>query len=91
MSKKNKSDKDKIKNAKTDLARLEEVMFRAEYISKKDLIIQNFYRGAAFAAGSVLGATVLIALVLWLLSLFDTVPLVGPLFDNARDTIEQNR
>jgi len=36
-------------------------------------------------------ATILIALLLWLLSLFDQIPLIGNIFDGLRDTIEKQR
>jgi hypothetical protein len=39
-------------------------------------------------AGSVIGATVVIALLLWVLSLFDTFPFIGPVIENAKESIE---
>jgi len=67
-----------------------EVLFAADYINKKKLYYENFLRGMAFGVGGVIGATILIALIIWFLSLFDTLPLIGPLFDNTKQTIEQS-
>ncbi|HEX5797817.1 MAG TPA: DUF5665 domain-containing protein [Candidatus Saccharimonadales bacterium] len=77
------------KAAEIDVARLADILFKADYIDKKHLYFQNFVRGITFGAGSVLGATVVIALAVWILSLFDTVPLIGPLIENTRETINQ--
>lgn len=71
-----------------DVARLAEILFKADYIDKKHLYLHNFIRGIMFGAGSVIGATVVITLVVWILSLFDTVPFIGPLLENARETIK---
>lgn len=81
----------KIVNQKPqlDAARLAEVIYRTNYISRKELQVQNFLRGMAFGAGSVLGATVIIAILLWVLSFFDTVPFLGPIIDSTRESIEQ--
>lgn len=73
-----------------DAAHLTEVLLKAEYVDRKSYYLHNFLRGVVVGAGTVLGATVLIALLLWILSLFDTVPLIGPTVDNARQTIEQH-
>lgn len=87
MSKKEKTE---IKDPK-ELTKALEVLFASEYINKRRLYWHNFVRGTFFGAGSLIGATVLIALILWILSLFDTVPLIGPFIDNTRDTIQSNQ
>lgn len=79
----------KIKDSKEVLKALE-VLFAADYIDKKRLYWHNFMRGMAFSVGGIVGATVVIALLLWILSLFDTVPFIGPFIDNTRETIRQN-
>lgn len=84
------SDKKKSNNRqlKIDAARLSNLLLKAEYVDKKSFYLQGFLRGVLTGAGGVLGATVVIALLVWMLSLFDTVPLIGPLFENTRNTIE---
>lgn len=47
-----------------------------------------FLRGILGGVGGVIGATVVIALLLWLLSLFNDVPLIGGFVDAIRRTIE---
>jgi 4-hydroxybenzoate polyprenyltransferase len=73
-----------------EAARLAEIMSKADYISKSQLYWQNFVRGLFFGFGSLLGATLVIAIVMWLLSLFSVVPFLGPIAENARQTIQQD-
>lgn len=68
-----------------------EVLFASNFIDKKTLYLHNFLRGIAIGAGTVLGATVVIGILLWILSLFDTVPLIGPFIENTQDTIREHR
>lgn len=77
------------KEHQADVAKALEVLFTSEYIDKKKLYLNNFVRGMFFSAGGIIGATAVIALLLWLLSLFDTLPLVGPLFENTQETIKK--
>lgn len=49
-----------------------------------------FFKGIINGLGGVVGATVGIALLLWLLSLFGQIPLVGHFVDSIRHTL-QNR
>ena len=77
------------KNYKLDAAWAVELLTKAEHIDKKKLYLQNFLRGIFVGAGSVIGATVLIALLLWILSLFDTLPFIGPIIENAKESIKE--
>lgn len=79
-----------IKNPK-EVAKALEVLFASDYIDVKRLHWENFIRGMFFGAGGVIGATVFIAVIIWFLSLFDTVPLIGPFVDNLTSTIESNQ
>jgi len=77
------------KNYKMDAAWAVELLTKAEHIDRKKLYFQNFLRGIFVGAGSVIGATVLIALLLWILSLFDTLPFIGPIIENAKESIKE--
>jgi len=91
MSKKTKPEKshEEIIKNRADVARALEILFADDYISKKRLYLENFLRGIFFSAGGIIGATIIIALLVWIFSLFDQIPLIGPLFDNARESIEK--
>lgn len=64
-----------------------EYLFTAGYVNRRKLYIENFVRGIFFSVGTIIGATIVIALILWLLSLFDTVPVVGGFVQSLKDTI----
>ena len=86
MSKKEKPEKQQL-----DAAHLTEILMKAEYVDRRSYYLHNFLRGVVVGAGTVIGASVLIALLLWLLSFFDTVPLIGPTVEHARNSIEQHQ
>jgi Domain of unknown function (DUF5665) len=58
---------------------------------KGELYKTAFLRGVLSGVGGVIGATLVIALLLWGLSLFDDLPLIGGLFESLTNTIEKNK
>jgi hypothetical protein len=76
-----------IKN-RAEIARALEILFASGYISKKRLYIENFMRGMFFAVGTVVGLTIGVGFLLWVLSFFDQVPLIGPVFESLSNAIE---
>lgn len=89
-SKKKKQEKDVLKRNHDDIAKALEILFASGYINKKKLYLNNFLRGIAFSAGGVIGATLVIGILIWILSVFDNIPVVGPLFEGTRESIQQN-
>jgi phage shock protein PspC (stress-responsive transcriptional regulator) len=81
---------DKVKHEQAMGARrtVVEEMFNDLYRDRVAIYKMNFVRGIFFGLGSVLGATVVVALILWILSLFVDFPFIGELFKQATDTIE---
>lgn len=60
--------------------------------SRSQVYVMNFVRGILFGAGSVIGGTVVIALIIWMLSLLGTViPPLGDFFDGVSQTLDVNR
>lgn len=57
--------------------------------SKWQMMSSAFLRGLAQGFGAVVGGTILVALLLWVLSLFNEIPLVGPAFDVVSKTIDK--
>ena len=47
-----------------------------------------FFKGVLTGVGGVVGATVVIALLIWLLSLFNNVPLIGGFMESIKNTLE---
>lgn len=48
----------------------------------------SFLRGLAYGLGIFLGGTIIVALVLWFLGLFDQVPLIGPLVQHIVNSLQ---
>ena len=61
------------------------------YTNKKQLLLFSLLKGAATGVGGVIGATVVIALLLWVLSLFSQVPFVGNFTNSVENTIQQSK
>ena len=84
-SKKDKPTKEQINHSKEAL----ELLFATDYISKKKLYKENFFRGIFFGLGTLLGTVIVVTIILWILSVLNSVPLIGPVFDNVEQSIEQ--
>jgi hypothetical protein len=77
---------DQVKGASSALA---EELFYDLYKDRKKIYKINFFRGIFFGVGSVLGGTLVIAILVWVLSLFVHLPFIGDTFQDAQNTIEQ--
>lgn len=67
-----------------------EEIFNDMYNDRKAIYKMNFFRGIFFGLGSVLGATVVVALIVWALSFFVNIPGIGETIHQAQQEI-QNR
>jgi hypothetical protein len=65
-------------------------LFNDLYDDRRNIYKMNFVRGIFFGLGSVLGATVVVAGIVWALSFFVDIPGIGDAVRNAQDTLEQN-
>jgi hypothetical protein len=65
-----------------------EYLLAAGYVSKKRLYIENFFRGIFFSVGSIIGAAIIVTIILWGLSLFDSVPFINDISENIKQTLE---
>lgn len=51
-----------------------EDLFYDFHKSRRQVYVMNFFRGVSFGVGSILGGTVVIALLIWLLNLLVDIP-----------------
>lgn len=51
-----------------------EDLFYDFHSSRRQVYLMNFFRGMFFGVGSILGGTLVVALVVWLLSLLADIP-----------------
>jgi len=56
---------------------IEDKGYSAIHLSKRKIMVNNFLGGLAWGFGTVLGASILAALVILILSRLGTVPLIG--------------
>lgn len=65
-----------------------EELFQDYYQQRRKLYQMNFIRGVFFGFGSVLGGTVVVALVVWLLTILIGLPVAGEYIQNLRNSLE---
>ena len=58
-------------------------------VSRKELLWVSFLRGLAQGFGAIVGGTLLVALLIWVLGLFNEIPLIGPAVDAISSSIDQ--
>lgn len=63
-------------------------IYESGYLSQKQAYKMSFIKGVLAGFGGVLGATILVALLLWALSLFSSVPFIGQIAQNVTNTIQ---
>lgn len=71
-----------------ELGRRLENVYLTGYISRTEMLKISFLKGIATGFGGVVGATIVVALLLWVLSLFDSLPFIGPIFDAFESTVK---
>ncbi len=65
-----------------------EDLFDDYYAQRFNVYKMNFVRGIVFGFGSVIGGTLMIALLLWALSLFNELPFVGRFTEQVQYSIQ---
>lgn len=80
-----KNDKDLIRLGKMlrDFAEL-------GVMNRKELLWVSFLRGIAQGFGAIIGGTILVALLIWSLGIFNEVPLIGRLTRAISNTVDSN-
>jgi hypothetical protein len=59
--------------------------------SRAEIYKMNFVRGIFFGLGSVIGGTVIFAIVLWLLSFFIDIPGIGHSVEQLQQTLQETK
>lgn len=65
-----------------------EELFNDWYVHRREVYKMNFVRGIFFGFGSVLGGTIVVALLVFLISLFTELPVVGDFFQETKNTLD---
>jgi hypothetical protein len=85
----NKSNKNILKQQQELGARLQE-FYDMGYVSKKRALGFSFLKGLVSGVGVFVGGSLVITLFVWLLSLFDQIPLLSGLVDAIRKSLQSN-
>jgi len=68
-----------------------EDLFYDFHKSRRQVYFMNFTRGVFFGVGSVVGGTIVVAIVLWLMSLLVDIPGgIGDFIQYIVDTVDKN-
>ncbi|PID32111.1 hypothetical protein CR970_02245 [Candidatus Saccharibacteria bacterium] len=69
------------------LGRMLEGIFESGYIDAHRMYRMSFIKGMLAGFGSVVGATIVVALLLWFLSFFDHIWLIDKVTDTIRNSV----
>lgn len=73
-----------------DLGKLLENIYETGYANRGRLYKMSFFKGVIAGFGGVVGATIVVALLLWILSLLHYVPFLNRVTDNVQCTISHH-
>ncbi len=68
-----------------------EELFEDYYKNRHRLYVMNLIRGVFFGFGTVVGGTIVVALVLWVLSIVHYIPFLDGIVKAAEHSLEQGR
>lgn len=85
-----------IKEKMNDKKRIEfakqvEYMYEATNPGWRKLLAFNFLKGLATGLGAVLGGTILVALLLWILSGLGQIPFLEKVTESTKNSVEQSQ
>ena len=90
MRLKQEKPKSKQKQKQTDYEQLGKMLaniYETGYIDRNQTYKMTFVKGVFAGLGGVVGATIVVAILLWVLSLFQTVPVLDRLYNNLNHTV----
>ena len=73
------------------LGRMLVSFYESNYISHKKAYKVSFVKGIFTGLGTVIGATIIVSILIFVLSLFQQIPLIGQFTDKVRDSVEATR
>lgn len=63
-------------------------IYESGYINKNEAYKMSFVKGLLAGLGGVIGATIVVGMLLWALSLFDTIPLIDRVINNIEHALQ---
>jgi len=74
-----------------EFAKQVEYMYEAVNPNWRKLLLFSFLKGIATGLGVLIGGTIVVALLLWILSLLGHVPFLNEIIEPARESIQDSR
>lgn len=71
------------------IAKALEALVDSGHIDHSRVYKVNFWRGVFFGFGAALGGTIVIASIIYILSLFTEIPFVGNIAETVRDSLDK--
>lgn len=71
------------------IGRVVEQVFVSGYATKKRLFLMSLYKGVGYGLGIFIGGTIIVALLAYAISQFETVPLLNEIIEPIRNTIQE--
>ncbi len=90
-AKQQKKQKNSQKQDYEQLGRIVAAIYETGYLDKSKSYKMSFMKGLFQGLGGAIGATLLVALVIWLLSLFSNVPLLGRFTESVKQTVDTSQ
>ena len=73
------------------LGKMLESIYESGYVDHAKTYKMSFLKGMIAGFGGVIGATIVVALLLWILSIFSNIEIIKPAVDTLKDTLDQNQ
>lgn len=73
------------------IGKMIENIYLSGYIDKNQMYKTSFLKGLVTGLGGVLGATIVVGLLLWMLSWFNRVPLIGPITEQIKESVQTDK
>lgn len=77
------------KNDYEDLGRMLATLYETGYVDRTRFYKMTFIKGVLQGFGGVIGATILVALLLWFLTFFDNIPVIDDFVRRIERTVNQ--
>jgi hypothetical protein len=74
-----------------DIGKMLVSIYESGYIDRKQLYKMSLLKGMLQGFGGVLGATILVAILLWILSLASHIPLLDRVVQNVKQTVQTQK
>lgn len=85
-----KNQKPSKKDSYEQIGRMVENIYLTGYIDQNQMYKMSFLKGVAAGLGGVVGATIVVGLLVWLLSVLNYTPL-RPITERLQDTVKSQK